>query len=89
MTSDPVTTTHQASRAELQDILGDIDERQAILIMTLRPTVAQIEEAAVWAAGDGDLLAREGRPLEGKVAAIFDILTADEDEEAGAPRASA
>ncbi len=65
---------------ELKSIVGDIDEAKVIEILKLNPTVAELEEAAVWAAGDGDVLDKEGRPLTGIAAQIFDILTADEEE---------
>ena len=66
---------------ELLRIVGDIDERKALDILALSPTVAEIEEAAVWATGDGDILAKTGHPLTGISAEIFEILTADEEEE--------
>jgi hypothetical protein len=74
-TQDP-----HATREDIHAILGDVDERVALEILALQPTVAQIEEAAVWARGEGDTLAREGRPLEMTVAAIVDLLVADEQE---------
>ena len=70
---------------ELKLIVGNIDETQVIDILKLQPTVSELEEAVVWATGDGDVLAKEGHPLTGKVADIVEILTADEDE---SPRAS-
>ena len=66
---------------DLLRIVGDLDERKAIEILALHPTAAEIEEAAMWAAGDGDVLAKAGRPLTGIAAEIFDILSADEEEE--------
>jgi hypothetical protein len=42
--------------------------------------LAELEEAAVWATGNGDILAKEGPPLSDKVARIVEIVTADEDE---------
>lgn len=65
---------------ELKSIVGDIDEAKVIEILKLNPSVAELEEAAVWAAGDGDVLDKQGRPLTGTAALIFDILTADEEE---------
>jgi hypothetical protein len=66
---------------EVRQILGDIDDAKLIDILALRPTVAELEEAAVWATGNGDILGKEGKPLAGIAAAIVDILTADEEEE--------
>jgi len=57
---------------QLRAIVGDIDDAKVIGILDLQPTVAELEEAAIWAQGDGDVLARAGRPLSGKVAEIDD-----------------
>lgn len=65
---------------DLRRILGDIDDAKVVEILALKPTLADLEEAAIWATGDGDILAKGGRPLGGVAAAIVDILTADEDE---------
>jgi len=68
------------SADQLRAIVGDIDEVKFIEILELRPSLNEVEQAAVWAVGDGDVLAKEGRPLTGKVAEIVEILTADEEE---------
>jgi hypothetical protein len=65
--------------AELKAIVGDVGDAKIIEILELRPTVAEVEEAVVWAAGDGDLLGKSGRPLSSMAAAIAEILTADEE----------
>jgi len=66
---------------DIERLLGDIGDAKAADILARQPTLAELEEAVLWFAGDGDMLAKEGRPLTGKAAAIFDILTADEDDE--------
>ena len=68
------------SADQLRAIVGDIDEVKFIEILELRPSLNEVEQAAVWAVGNGDVLAKEGRPLTGKVAEIVEILTADEEE---------
>ena len=70
-----------ATHDDLLRIAGDIDERKVLDILALSPTIAEVEEAAIWAEGNGDVLAKTGRPLTGIPAEIFDILTADEEEE--------
>jgi hypothetical protein len=77
-----IASTHDAAAThdDLLRIVGDIDERDALEILALHPTIAEIEEAAVWAVGNGDVLAKTGRPLTGIAAEIFEILTADEEE---------
>jgi hypothetical protein len=68
------------SRNDLERLLGDIEDAKLIAILALEPTLAEVEEAAIWTAGDGDVLAKSGHPLTGVVANIVDILTADEEE---------
>lgn len=83
MSKTPVVSDPQhvaISQDELRRILGDLDEDKIIEILGLRPSIADLEEAAVWATGDGDVLARSGRPLAGIVARIVDILATEEDE---------
>lgn len=70
-----------ATEDELQSILGDLDEATVLEILNLSPTVVELEEAATWSAGDGDILDRQGRPLTGIAAQVFEILTRDEQED--------
>jgi hypothetical protein len=62
-------------------VLGDVDDAKLIEIAELQPTLAELEQAAIWVAGNGDVLAKEGRPLTGTVAAIVEIFAAGEEEE--------
>jgi hypothetical protein len=50
-------------------------------ILALHPTIAEVEEAALWAAGDGDVLAKAGHQLTTNAAEVLNILTANEEEE--------
>ena len=68
------------TREDLLRLVGDLDERKTLDILALKPALGELEEAAIWAAGDGDVIAKMGRPLAGLVAQIVDILTADEEE---------
>jgi hypothetical protein len=70
-----------ATRDDLLRLVGEVDERKLLDILALHPTVAEIEEATVWASGDGDVLAKEGHPLSGMAADILDILSVDEEDE--------
>lgn len=70
-----------ATRDDWLRLVGDVDERKVLDILALRPTVAEIEQAALWAAGDGDVLAKRGHSLTGTAAEVLDILTADQEEE--------
>lgn len=72
-----MTITHD----DIKAILGDLDEAKIIDILALKPALAELEEAAVWATGDGEVLGKDSPPLTGKVAAILEIIIADEEEE--------
>jgi hypothetical protein len=81
--SQSTTGTESAAAAhdDLVRIIGEIDERKALEILALRPTLAEVEQAAIWATGDGDVLAKTGHPLTDIAAEIVEILTADEEED--------
>lgn len=70
------------TRDVIKSILGDVDDARIIEILALKPTVAELEEAAILATGDGDVLGKAGQPLAGNVAAILEIIAADEEDEA-------
>ena len=55
--------TVAATRDELRHILGDVDDAKTLEILKLSPTMAELEQAAYWAEGEGDRLARSGEPL--------------------------
>lgn len=70
------------TRDDIKIILGNVDEAEMIEILALQPTIAELEEAAIWVKGDGEVIGKGGRPpLTGKVAAILEIITADEEDE--------
>lgn len=86
MTKQQRTPADQSARAiheDLTRILGDLGDAEIVEILTLHPTISEVEQAALWAAGGGDVLANQGHTLSGVVAEIVGIVTAeDEDEEA-------
>lgn len=65
-----------ATAAEVKRLFGRLDGAQLSAILALEPGISELEQAAVWLNGDGDRLAQ---PLEGKAAAIFDILDRERD----------
>ncbi len=77
--------TEKATRTDLQQILGDMDDETVVAILALDPNVEQIEEAGVWLSGDEDLLGKEGRPFDTVVAQILDLVEI-EDEEPSSPK---
>jgi hypothetical protein len=61
--SDLDTHRKPATHEEVRSILGDLDPGKMIPIMELRPTVAEVEEATMWLAGDVDIFGA-GPPLK-------------------------
>lgn len=76
--------TALATHDDIKDTLGEIDNEQMLDIMSLRPTIADVERAAVWLQGDPDMVGA-GEALTGVASEIVDILLEDQDEDA--PRA--
>jgi hypothetical protein len=72
--------TALATHDDVKGILGNIDPAQMLAIMSLQPTVADIEEASVWLEGDPDVFGA-GEPVKGVAAEIVTILTENEEEE--------
>ena len=67
---------------QLRRILGDIDDLRAAAILSLNPTIEEIEQAAAWIEGRSSEIVGNGPwPLEGKAAEIFEILIEDEGDE--------
>jgi hypothetical protein len=86
--SNSMTPSHgeTATGSDLQRILGDMDASTAVAILSLRPSITQVEEARVWLDGEGDVLGKERRPLDGVVARIFDMLKVEEEDPIAAAR---
>ena len=72
--------TALATHNDAKGILGNLDAEQMLAIMSLRPTIADIEEASVWLEGDPDVFGA-GEPIKGVASDIVTILTENEDEE--------
>ena len=62
-------------------LLGEADEGKIAEVLAVQPTIWELEEAAIWHRGDGDVLGKTGRPLSGKAARIFEILAADDEDD--------
>ena len=72
--------TALATRNDIKGVLGDIDPAEMLAIMSLRPTIADIEEASMWLEGDSDVFGA-GEPVQGVASEIIAILTESEEEE--------
>ena len=76
-----VTGQEMATVAELRRIAGDIDDVTAANILSLEPTIEEVELAIACAEGRSDARGNGPWPLTGKAAEIFEILVAGAEEE--------
>lgn len=72
--------TALATHDDVTGILGNLDPEQVLAIMSLRPTIADIEEASMWLEGDTDVFGA-GEPIKGVASDIVTLLTENEEEE--------
>ena len=70
----------EATSEDVRRIVGDIDDTVVVEILSNRPTLRELTDAAIWARGDGDLLARERKELSAAAVAVAEILTREEEE---------
>jgi hypothetical protein len=68
-----------ATRKDVNDILGDVDDAKMLAIIALRPTVADLERASMWLSGDTDVFGA-GQPLKDVASQIVTLLTEDEED---------
>lgn len=74
-----------ATHHDVKAILGDIDPAQLLAILSLKPTIADLEQASLWLEGDADVFG-PGEPIKGVASDVVTILTENEEEEP--PRAT-
>jgi hypothetical protein len=83
MAQSPTATEKHYAMATHEDVkavLGDMDDAKVVAIIALRPTVADIEHASIWLAGDADVFGA-GQPLKDVAGQIVTLLTEDEQED--------
>jgi hypothetical protein len=79
MEASMATSRVLATRDDIKAILGNIDQDKMLTIVELQPTIADVEAASAWLAGDTDIF-EPAEPLKGAAAKIVAILTEGEDE---------
>jgi hypothetical protein len=65
---------------EIRRLVGPVTDDRLAAIAATGASRAEIELAAAYAQGLGDVPGRGGHPLEGRAADVFDILRADDEE---------
>jgi hypothetical protein len=77
-----VTNLSTLTHEEISAMVGDLDDSAVAAILAVGPTAEDFLEALAWAEGEDDVMGEMERPLTGKAAQIYDILRADQDENA-------
>jgi hypothetical protein len=72
--------TAMATHHDVKAILGDIDPSQLLAIISLHPTIGDLEQASLWLEGDTDIFG-PGESLKGVASDVVMILTESEEEE--------
>jgi hypothetical protein len=66
-------------------LAGPVTDDTLLAVLKCEPTMEELEVAASYLRGEGSKVSRSGHPMTGKVAQLYDILSADAlytDEEA-------
>jgi hypothetical protein len=75
-------STLPAGSAEVRRILGELEDAKVAEILSLEPSVADLEDVAVCMAGDHDVLAKSGHHVPVTAARIIELLAEQEETEA-------
>ena len=67
------TVTHDI----LLELLPDLVDEKSAAILRSGAELHEVEEAIAWAAGQSGVMGELRRPLSGRVAVVYDILTSD------------
>lgn len=59
-------------------VVGEIDDGKIVDIIATGATLEELVEAFAWASDETDALADAEKSLSGRVAAVYDVLTAEE-----------
>ena len=73
-------TDRLATASDVRHALGDLDDTTINQILSSNPSLTALDEAALWARGDGDLIARQRRELSAQAEAIAEILRREDEE---------
>jgi hypothetical protein len=73
MAAKPIT------REDIVHLFGEVDDLRIGEILAVGASYEQLEEAAMWVASADDVTSKLRRPLSGVVAALYEIMTRDEE----------
>jgi hypothetical protein len=63
-----------ATSSGIRQTVGELDDAKLEAILATGATPAELEAALAWAEGESDVMGKSARPLEGRVAAVYEIL---------------
>lgn len=71
------------SAEEVRHLAGPLNDDAVAAILRVGPSVEELEAATRYALGEGDKVDRAGHPLAGRVAQLYEIISAEDadDEE--------
>jgi hypothetical protein len=77
--------TLPVTASDVRHVVGPVTDDTISAILKAEPSMEELEVAASYLRGEGSEVDRTGHPMSGKVAQVYDILSADalyaEDEE--------
>jgi hypothetical protein len=74
------------SAAEVRHLAGPLNDDAVAAVLRIGPSQEELEMAASYVRGEGDLVDRAGHPLTGRIAQVYEVLSADDaGEDEGAP----
>jgi hypothetical protein len=79
MTTPKQEPTAELTHDEVRRLCGDIVDWKLSAIIATGASLEEIEECVAWISGLDDVMGEERKPLTGKVAEIYDILTSDDE----------
>jgi hypothetical protein len=68
-----------AASDDVRRVLGDLDDGKVAAILTLKPSLADLEDAAICMAGDQDILAGSGHQVAATASRIVELLAEEEE----------
>lgn len=74
-------TGRPAASGDVRQVLGDLDDAKVAAILTLKPSLADLEDAAICMAGDQDILAESGHQVAATASRIIELLAEEEEAE--------
>jgi hypothetical protein len=72
-------TGRPASTVDVRKVLGELDDATVMDILALKPSLADLEDAAICMAGGHDVLAKSGHHVPVTAARIIELLAEEEE----------